>query len=289
MEFNTYIAKKQSSNMIKYAIAMALIVFAVVPFFWVVSTSFNPASSLLGAHLIPSSFTINNYRNLLGSSGLTFGKWMLNSLKVSSISVIIIVMLTCTSAYALSRFRFAGKRGVMMGIMILNIFPGILAMIAIFIMMQQVGNYFPFIGLNTHSGLILIYVAGSMSINVLMVKSYIDSISRELDESAIIEGATYWQVFWKIIFPVIKPMVITVGILAFMSTYGDFIIANLLLKGNDKITVMVGIFLFTQQRFDINWGIITAGTALAALPVVVLFFASQKYIIGGVMMGAIKE
>jgi len=128
-----------------------------------------------------------------------------------------------------------------------------------------------------------------MSINVLMVKSYIDSISQELDESARIEGASYWQVFWLIIFPVIRPMVITVAILAFMSTYGDFIIANLLLKGNDKITVMVGIFQFTQQRFDTNWGTVTAGTILAAIPVVVLFFSSQKYIIDGVMMGAIKE
>ncbi|MDR2701771.1 MAG: ABC transporter permease subunit, partial [Spirochaetaceae bacterium] len=252
-------------------------------------TSFNPARSLLGARLIPSTLTVNNYRDLLSNTNLFFSKWMFNSFKVSSISVIIIVLLTCTSAYALSRFRFAGKRGVMMGIMILNIFPGILAMIAIFIMMQQIGNYFPMIGLNTHSGLILIYVAGSMSINVLMVKSYIDTISKELDESALIEGASYWQIFWKIIFPVIKPMVITVAILAFMSTYGDFVIANILLKGNDKITVMVGIYQFTQQRFDTNWGIVTAGTILAAIPVVVLFFASQKYIIGGVMLGAIKE
>jgi len=289
MKFSKYIYKKQANNLIKSVIALALIIFAVIPFFWVISTSFNPASSLLGAHLIPSSFTINNYRNLLSNTSLFFGKWMINSLKVSSISVIFIVLLTCTSAYALSRFRFAGKKGVMMGIMILNIFPGILAMLAIFIMMQQIGNYFPVIGINTHSGLICVYVAGSMSINVLMVKSYIDSISKELDESALIEGATYWQVFWKIILPVIKPMVITVAILAFMSTYGDFIIANLLLKGNDKVTVMVGIYQFTQQRFDINWGIVTAGTVMAAIPVVILFFASQKYIIGGVMLGAIKE
>jgi len=288
-QLNRHVVYKYGIILIKYIIALALIAFAVIPFFWIVSTSFNPARSLLGAHLIPSAFTINNYTDLLGNTNLFFSKWMFNSFKVSAISVSIIVLLTCTSAYALSRFRFEGKQGVMMGIMILNIFPGMLAMIAIFIMLQQIGNYFPFVGLNTHGGLILIYVAGSMSINVLMVKSYIDSISFELDESALIEGATYAQVFWKIIFPVIKPMVITVAILAFMSTYGDFIIANLLLKGNDKVTVMVGIFQFTQQRFDTNWGIVTAGTVVAAIPVMVLFFAAQKYIIGGVMMGAMKE
>jgi ABC-type maltose transport system permease subunit len=281
--------RKLIFSLIKYAIALMLIAFAAIPFFWIIATSFNPARSLLGANLIPSSFTGNNYWDLLSNPNLAFGKWMLNSFKVSGIAVSFIVLFTCLSAYALSRFRFAGKRGVMMGIMLLNIFPGILAMVAIYVMMQQFGNYLPFIGLNTHGGLICVYIAGSMSINVLMVKSYIDSISIELDESAIIEGASYWQVFWKIIFPVIKPMVITIAILAFMSTYGDFVIANLLLKGNDRVTVMVGIYQFTQQRFDTNWGIVTAGTVLAALPVVALFFMSQKYILDGLMIGAVKE
>ncbi|MDR3284113.1 MAG: sugar ABC transporter permease [Treponema sp.] len=274
---------------IKYLVAIALILFAILPFFWIIATSFNAAKSLLGANLIPKALTANNYRDLLHNPSLSFGSWMLNSFKVSAISVAFIVFLTCLSAYALSRFRFAGKRGVMMGIMIMNIFPGILAMVAIYVMMQQFGTYLPFLGLNTHGGLICVYVAGSMSVNVLMVKSYIDSISPELDESALIEGATYWQVFWKILFPVIKPMVITIAILAFMSTYGDFVVANLLLKGNDKVTVMVGIYQFTQQRFDTNWGIVTAGTILAAIPVVILFFVSQKYILNGLMMGAVKE
>jgi ABC-type maltose transport system permease subunit len=274
---------------IKYAIALILTGFALLPFLWIVATSFNAARSLLGAHLIPAKLTVNNYLDLIQNTTLSFPLWMLNSFKVSVISVFLIVLITCVSAYALSRFRFKGKRGVMMGIVIMNIFPGILAMVAIYAMMQQFGNYIPFLGLNTHSGLICIYVAGSMSINVLMVKSYIDSIAVELDESALIEGASYLQIFIKIIFPIIKPMVVTIGILAFMSTYGDFIIANLLLKGNDKITVMVGIYQFTQQRFDTNWGIVTAGTILAAIPVVVLFFISQKSILNGLMAGAVKE
>jgi len=280
---------KRIYGIIKYSIAAVLIVFAVTPFLWIIATSFNASRSLLGATIIPKVLTFNNYVDLLNNPSLSFGKWMINSLKVTSIAVTLIVALTCISAYALSRFRFKGKKGVMMGILILNIFPGILAMVAIFIMMQQFGNYLPFIGLNTHGGLICIYVAGSMSINVLMVKSYIDTIAVELDESALIEGATHWQVFWKIIFPVIKPMVITVAILAFMSTYGDFVISNLLLKGNDNITVMVGIYQFTQQRFDTNWGIVTAGTIMAAIPVVILFFISQKYIISGLTLGAVKE
>lgn len=273
---------------IKYLIAIIMVFFAVLPFFWIVATSFNKAGSLLGAHIIPKTLTLNNYKELLTSSTLNFSQWMLNSLKVTVISVFCIVVITCITAYALSRFRFKGRKCVMMVIMVMNIFPGILAMIAIYTMLQQFGNYIPGLGLNTHGGLICIYVAGSMSINVLMVKSYIDSIPLELDESAIMEGASYWQAFWKIIFPVIRPMVITIAILAFMSTYGDFVIANLLLKGNDKITVMVGIYQFTQQRFDTNWGIVTAGTIIAAIPAVVLFFCTQKYILNGLTSGAVK-
>lgn len=279
---------KQVVRTVKYIIAVVLIFFAVLPTFWIIATSFNKAQSLLGADIIPKALTFNNYKDLLTSKTLDFSQWMLNSLKVTSISVILIVAITCLTAYALSRFRFKGKKGVMMGIMIMNIFPGILAMIAIYTMLQQFGIYIPGLGLNTHGGLICIYVAGSMSINVLMVKSYIDSIAHELDESALIEGASYWQIFWKIIFPVIRPMVITIAILAFMSTYGDFVIANLLLKGNDKVTVMVGIYQFTQQRFDTNWGIVTAGTTIAAIPAVVLFFCTQKYILNGLTAGAVK-
>jgi len=274
---------------IKYLFAAVLVAFAILPFLWVVSTSFNAARSLLGAHMIPKTLTIGNYRDLLSNETLNFTRWMLNSFKVSAISVFFIVTITCITAYALSRFRFKGKKAIMMGIMILNVFPGILAMIAIYTMMQQFGTYIPWIGLNTHGGLICIYVSGAMSINTLMVKAYIDSIAFELDESAIMEGATHWQAFWKIVFPIIRPMVVTIGILAFMSTYGDFIIANLLLKGNDKITVMVGIYQFTQQRFDTNWGIVTAGTVLAAIPVVILFFMTQRHILNGLTSGAVKQ
>jgi len=276
-------------RVLQYLVAAVLVAFAVLPFLWVVATSFNAAKSLLGAHFIPDHLTVNNYADLLSSTTLNFSLWMLNSFKISILSVVLIVIITCVSAYALSRFHFQGKKLVLYVIMILNVFPGILAMIAVYNLMQQVGTYLPFLGLNTHGGLILLYVSGAMSINVLMVKAYIDTIPVELDESAYLEGATSLQTFRKIVFPVIKPMVVTVGVLAFMSTYGDFIVANLLLKGNENITVMVGIYQFTQQRFDTDWGIVMAGTVLAALPVMVLFFFAQKHILSGVAAGAVKE
>ncbi len=273
----------------KYLFAAVLVVFAIVPFLWVVSTSFNASKSLLGAHLVPKRLTLFNYVDLLSNKTLNFGQWMFNSFKVSAISVLLIVFVTCITAYALSRFRFSAKKGIIMSIMILNVFPPVLAMIALYTMLQQLGIYLPFIGLNTHGGLILIYVATGMSINTLVVKSYIDTIPQELDESALLEGASRWQTFWLIVFPVIRPMVITIGILALMATYGDFVIANLLLKGNDKITAMVGIFQFTQQRFDTDWGEVTAATVLSAIPIVIVFFLCQKHILSGLTAGALKE
>jgi ABC-type maltose transport system permease subunit len=239
--------------------------------------------------MIPETLTLGNYVDLLATASLPFGTWMLNSFKVSSISVALITLITTFSAYALSRFRFRGKRAVMVGIMVLNVFPGILAMIAVYTLIQQIGTYIPFLGINSHGGLIAFYVASALSINALMVKSYIDTVPVELDESAMIEGATSWQIFLRIVLPIIRPMLVTVAILAFMSTYGDFIVANLLLKGNQNITVMVGIFQFTQQRFDTNWGIVTAGTIVAALPVIVLFYGAQKHILAGISAGAVKE
>ena len=177
---------------------------------------------------------------------------------------------------------------MMTGILILNVFPAILAMVALFSMMQQIGLYIPWLGLDTHAGLIAIYVAVTIGINTLMVKAYIDTIPVEIDESALVEGATHWQTFRHIIFPMITPIVITVGVLAFIFTYGDFIIARVLLRSSDKLTVMVGLMLFQTDRFDQDFGMITAGAVLAAIPIILIYIPLQNYVISGLTAGSVK-
>jgi len=199
------------------------------------------------------------------------------------------VLITCISGYALSRFRFAGRRNLMSAILIMNVFPSILGMVALFATMQQIGQYIPWLGFDTHGGVILIYIAGAMGINALMVKSYMDAIPKELDEAAWVEGASHWQTFQYVIFPMIIPMVITVGVLSFLSSYGDFIIARILLKSADKLTVMVGLMLFRTDRFDQDFGVITAGAVMAALPVILLYIPLQNYVISGLTAGSVKE
>jgi ABC-type maltose transport system permease subunit len=161
--------------------------------------------------------------------------------------------------------------------------------VALYAMMQQVGLYVPWLGLDTHGSLIFIYAAGATGINSLLVKSYIDAIPNELDESALVEGASHWQTFRYIILPMITPIIITVGVLSFIAAYGDFIIARVILKSADQLTVMVGLLLFQTDRFDQDFGVITAGAVMAALPIILLYIPLQSYVISGLTTGSVKE
>ncbi len=273
---------------IRYVIAVVLILFAVVPALWVVSASLNPAKSLIGGTFFPQNPGFVNYQELISNPFFPYLTWLLNSLKIATITTLLTVFLTCLSGYTLSRFRFRGRRMLMMAILILNVFPSILAMVAIFSMLQQLGLYIAGLGLDTHTALIFIYVAGSMGINVLLVKAYIDSIPIELDESALVDGATHWQTFRHIILPIMTPIVITIGVLTFIASYGDFVIARVLLKSSDKLTVMVGLQLFQTDRFDQDFGMITAGAVLAAIPIILIYIPLQKYVIDGLTAGSVK-
>lgn len=284
----SYKTRRHIRQILKYVLAFMLMIFAVFPVIWIVSASFNPAKSLTGTRIFPQQASLINYKELLTHDFFPYTMWLMNSLKIATISVTFIVFISCITAYALSRFRFSGRRHLMTGILLLNVFPAILAIVALFAMMQQIGTYIPAIGFNTHGGLIFIYVAGAMGINVLLMKAYIDTIPMEVDESALMDGATHWQLFWRIIFPMILPIVVTVGVLSFFAIYGDFIIARVLLKSSDKLTVMVGLLLFQTDRFDQDWGIITAGAVMAALPIVLIYLPLQKYVIGGLTAGSVK-
>lgn len=281
--------RRLASKGVRYLIAVILILFAVLPALWVISASLNPAKSLVSGTLWPKNPGFTNYIQLLNNQFFPYQKWLLNSLKIATISSLATIIITCLTGYAISRFRFSGRRNLMITILIINIFPPILAMVALYSMMQQFGEYIPWLGFNTHGGLILIYVAAQMGINALMVKSYIDSIPKELDESAWVEGASYWTTFRYIILPMITPIVITVGVLAFIYSYGDFIIARILLKSADKLTVMVGLMLFRTDRFDQDFGVITAGAVMAALPIILLYIPLQSYVISGLTAGSVKE
>lgn len=273
---------------IRYLIAVVLIIFAFVPVVWVVSASLNQSGSLVNIEIIPRNAGLDNYSDLINHQYYPFKAWFFNSFKLAGISTFLSVFSTAIAAYALSRFRFAGRRWLMRAILIINVFPGILSMIALYSIMQQLGNHVGFLGLDSHASLILIYTSGAMSINVFLVKGYLDSIPTEIDESALVDGATRWQIFRFITLPLARPILVTIGVLTFMAIYGDFILPRVLLQSADQLTIMVGLYLFQSADYAQNWGIFTAGAILAALPVLALYMLLQRYIIGGLTAGAVK-
>lgn len=273
----------------KYLLAALMIGFALLPALWVISASLNPAKTLVGATLIPHNPGFVNYGDLINHPSYPFTTWLWNSVTVTVISVALTVAITVLAGYALSRFKLAGKKNFMTGILILNVFPAVLSIIALFGMFQQIGVYIPWLGLDSHGGLIAVYVSFGIGINVLLVKAYIDSLPKDLDESGLVDGASYGQVFRKIVFPMILPIIVTVAVLQFFVVYGDFVIARVLLRSTENLTVMVGLLLFQTLRFEQDWGIITAGAVLASLPVLLLYIPVQNLVISGLTSGAVKE
>jgi ABC-type maltose transport system permease subunit len=273
---------------IRYVIAVLLIIFAFIPVVWVLSASFNPSGSLTSPELIPRHPGFENYESLWTNQYYPFKTWLFNSMYIATISTLLIVLITAFSAYAISRFQFYGRKTLVRAILIINVFPGIVSMIALFSMVQRIGLSVPLIGLDSHLSLMLVYISGAMGVNVLLMKGFFDSIPREIDESALVDGASHWLVFWRITLPLVKPILVTVGVLTFMSIYGDFILPRVLLKSSDKLTIMVGLYLFQSAEYAQNWGVFTAGAVVAAIPIIVLYMALQDYVINGLTAGSIK-
>jgi arabinogalactan oligomer / maltooligosaccharide transport system permease protein len=209
-------------------------------------------------------------------------------LKIASITTILSLSITTLAAYAFSRFRFRGRQNMLKGILLIQIFPGILAIVAIFTLISQIGDVFPRFGLNTHAGLILVYMGGAMGINIWLMKGFFDSIPRDIDESAMVDGASHWQIFTQLLLPLMQPILIVIGILTFIGTYGDFLLARVLLKSTDQYTVMVGLQIFTAGQFSQKWGQFTAGAIVAALPIMIIYLILQDKIVGGLTQGAVK-
>ncbi len=200
-----------------------------------ISASINPTGNLATQTLIPKNAGFDNYRTLLTSKEFPFWTWFWNSIKISSITSILSLAITTIAAYAFSRFRFRGRVTMLKGILLINVFPGLLALVATFLMISQLGDVIPSLGLNTHASLILVYLGGAMGINIWLMKGYLDTVPHDIDESAMVEGATDWQIFTKLILPLLRPILIVIAIINYIGTYGEFVLARVLLKSNDRI------------------------------------------------------
>lgn len=262
--------------------------FAIFPVLWVLSASLNPSNTLASAELIPSNFGFDNYRFLFESPEFPLLTWLWNSIKISTITTVLSVSITTLAAYAFSRLRFTGRQNMLKAILLIQVFPGLLAMIAVFTLITQFGTIIPALGLDTHTGLILVYLGGAMGVNIWLMKGFFDTIPRAIDESAMVDGATHWQTFTQLLLPLMRPILVVIAILSFIGTYGDFILARILLKSTDQYPLMVGLFIFTSGEFSQKWGAFAAGALIGALPIMIIYLILQDQIVGGLTQGAVK-
>ena len=286
--------QRRFSLTVRLLIALVLIFFAIFPVLWIISASFSSTQSLSTQTLIPDRFSLVNYQRLFGLDptyrfgDLVFQKWIFNSVKIATISTVLSLGITTMAAYAFSRMRFKGRVAMLKAILLIQVFPNLLALVAIYVLIFQFGELIPVIGLNTHAGLIMVYLGGSMGMNIWLMKGYLDTIPRDIDESGMVDGATHFQIFWNLILPLLRPILVVIGLLSFIGIYGDFVLARILLTDVDKYTLMVGLQIFTAGQFDQKWGVFAAGALLGALPIMTIYLILQDQIVGGLTVGAVK-
>ena len=269
----------------KYLVAAIVLIYSLFPIIWTISASFSPTGSISGQSLIPSPPSLRHYERILSED---FWLWMWNSFKISSISAILAGVITLMAAYAFSRFRWRGRSQLLLVILLIQVFPAILAMVALFAILQQIGNYIPFLGLNTHGGLILIYMGGTLGVNVWLMKGFFDSVPREIDESGKVDGASDWQIFWRLLFPLVRPIMVVSMILTFFGTYSDYLMPRIMITSANKFTLMLGLQTFIGSNYAQEWGAFAAGAVLGAIPMVAVYLLLQDYIVGGLTAGAVK-
>jgi len=210
--------------------------------------------------------------------------WVRNTFLISGLTGLLAVLLTATAGYAFARFRhLPGRYPLLLFFIFVQMFPGFLALVAIYYLLSWLNL------LNTFTGLVLAYSGGIISFGTWVYKGYLESISPSLEEAAMVDGATKWQVFTKILLPLSAPMFVFIFLLQFVGTYSEFVLANLVLTGVESWNVGVGLRSFTTGQFQTKWGIFAAASVLGSLPILFLFYGFQQYFVSGYTAGAVKE
>ncbi|MFC5468901.1 sugar ABC transporter permease [Cohnella suwonensis] len=261
------------------AVAAAVIFY---PLGWAAGLSFNSGTSLYSASMIPRHPSLEHYKWLFASPESDYLNWYRNTLFVSAFTSLFSVIVTSIMAYALSRFEFAGRRSGLYAFLLLQMFPVMMAMVALYIFLNLIGL------LNTLTGLVLIYVGGQIPFNAWLVKGYLDTIPRELDDAAKMDGAGPLRIFARILLPLIVPILAVVALSNFMMPIFDFILPSIILHDSDKYTLAVGLYHFVTEKYSSNFTVFTAGAILIALPVALIYLFLQRFFISGLTTGGTK-
>jgi arabinogalactan oligomer / maltooligosaccharide transport system permease protein len=270
----------------RHLVGVLAVVFSLFPIVFVISAAFNPVGTLSSTQVVPTGASILNFRNLF--SHTSFGHWYLNSILIAGLSSAVGMFLSLLAAFAFSRMRFRGRRVGLMSLLLIQMFPQFLAVVAIYLMFAQIGDRYPAIGLNTQAGLLLLYLGGALGVNTWLMKGFLDTVPKELDESAVVDGASHVQAFFRIILPLVTPILAVTALLGFIATINEVLLASVFLTSPDTKTLAVGLFGLLQGERNANFGMFAAGSLLTAIPTVVLFQILQRYIVSGLTAGAVK-
>lgn len=289
------VGRAKANHWLLHAFLIAFTLVAIYPVLWVVSVAFSGTQNLAFADLPPDPGFLDRLRAIVPWPGTwslanftdvmteqPFLRWVANSAIVAAATTVLGVFLACTAAYAFSRFRFPGRRAGMMSFLISQMFPGTLLLVPLYIIIVS------WLGLgNTFTGLVLVYAVTAIPFCVWMLKGYFDTIPIEIEESAIMDGASRQMIFFRIILPLAKPAVAVTALFSFMTGWNEFILAATFLEEEVRYTAPVGLKFFVGG-FASYWGYFAAGSIIVSVPVVVLFLFLQKYLVSGLTAGGVK-
>jgi len=272
----------------RHLIGIAVVIFAAFPLVYVLSASLNPGGTLTGSNALFRSFSLENYVDLFTDPNRPYAAWFANTMVIGLVTSAGTVFLGALAAYAFSRLRFTGRRVGLLSLILVQMFPQLLAVVAIYLLMRGISDIFPVLGLDSQIGIILVYLGGALGVNTYLMYGFFNTIPTSIDEAAKIDGAGHARIFFTIILRLVAPILAVVGLLSFIATTSEFVIASTLLSSNDKLTLAVGLFRLVSDETNSNYPVFAAGAVLAAIPVMALFLWLQKYIVGGLTAGAVK-
>jgi arabinogalactan oligomer/maltooligosaccharide transport system permease protein len=237
--------------------------------------------------VIPREISFSNFASLLSGEKGPFLRWYLNTVIVCVVVATTQVFLSLLAAYVFSRIRFKGRRGGMLALLLIMMFPSVLAMIAIYAMISDLGKAIPILGLDSLPGYLIVLLGGSLG-QVWLIKGFFDTVPKELDEAATIDGCTHFQVFRIILLPALAPIIATTLLLSLVGSMSEFLLGSIFLTSNENKTLAVGLYGMLEGDRSGNLGVFAAGSVLIMIPVIALYQYLQKYIVGGTTSGAVK-
>lgn len=255
----------------------------LVPVLYALSISFSGQGAALsgGLSFLPHDPTLENYRSILFEK--PFLQWLKNSLLLSAGTIALSMLCAVPAAYAASRWRFAGRRGMLRVLLVLNAFPQVLSMFALFRVLRLTNT------LNTHSGLVIIY-AGSMCVFAIWnMKGYFDTIPKEIEEASRIDGASDLQMIVRIVLPLARPAIIVTCVMVLITVWNEYLFATTFLLDSQSYSLAGGLYQLQSNDYSRNWPVFTAASMLASLPLLLIFFKIQKYMVSGLTAGGVKE